>query len=59
LTFSAILGATALGLIVVNIGSLYRLRYSYWILLVILGAGGAMGLLAKRSNKNPESVLAG
>jgi len=45
LTLTAILGVTALGLIVVNIGSLYRLRYSYWILLVVLGAGGAVHLV--------------
>ncbi len=44
LASSAIIGVTALGLIVTNIGSLYRLRYSYWILLVILGAEGAVHL---------------
>jgi len=42
---SVILGVTALGLIVINMGSLYRLRYSYWILLVVLGAGGAVHLV--------------
>jgi len=56
-TFSVILGVTALGLIVINIGSLYRLRYAFFILLVIMGAGGAMGLLSKRPNKDPGSVL--
>jgi len=41
---TAVLGTTALGLIVLNIGSLYRLRYPFWILLVVLGAGGASKL---------------
>ncbi|HKO63219.1 MAG TPA: glycosyltransferase family 39 protein, partial [Pyrinomonadaceae bacterium] len=29
-------GLTALGLVVINVGTLYRMRYSFWILLVIL-----------------------
>jgi len=40
LTVFALLGAVALGLAVNNIGALYRLRYPFWILIVILGAGG-------------------
>lgn len=32
-------GVVALGLAVNNIGALYRLRYPFWILMVILGAG--------------------
>lgn len=35
-----VLGVVALGLAVNNIGALYRLRYPFWILIVILGAGG-------------------
>lgn len=34
------MGTVALGLAVNNIGALYRLRYPFWILIVILGAGG-------------------
>jgi hypothetical protein len=40
----AALGAVSLGLIVTNIGALYRLRYPFWVLLVVLGAGGAAKL---------------
>jgi hypothetical protein len=40
----ATLGALALGLVVINIGALYRLRYPFWVLLVVLGAGGASKL---------------
>ena len=38
----ALVGATALGLVVVNVGALYRLRYSFWMPLIVLGAGGAV-----------------
>ncbi|MDT7603886.1 MAG: hypothetical protein QOF61_1883 [Acidobacteriota bacterium] len=41
-TFAA--GAVGLGLVVRNIGTLYRLRYPFWVPLVILGAGGAAHL---------------
>lgn len=56
MTFTAILGVTALGLIVVNIGSLYRLRYSYWILLVVLGAGGAVHLFSRLHNPRQRKL---
>lgn len=48
LTAIAILGTTGLGLIVLNIGTLYRLRYPFWILVVVLGAGGAVQLIVKK-----------
>ena len=35
-----VMGTVALGLAVNNMGALYRLRYPFWILMVILGAGG-------------------
>jgi hypothetical protein len=35
-----VLGAVALGLAVNNVGALYRLRYPFWTLMVILAAGG-------------------
>jgi len=38
------LGVTALGIVVCNVGALYRLRYIYWMLLIIVGAGGALRL---------------
>ena len=40
----AVMGAVALGLVVNNLGALYRLRYSFWILIVVLGAGGVTNL---------------
>lgn len=42
------LGALSLGIAVNNIGALYRLRYPFWVLLVILGAGGGVGLFRQK-----------
>jgi hypothetical protein len=43
------LGAVALGLVVANIGALYRLRYPFWVLLIVCGAGGADYILRRKS----------
>ena len=48
----AILGVTALGLIVINVGSLYRLRYPYWIFLAMLGAGGGVYIWSRLAARN-------
>lgn len=45
----ATLGTLALGLVVTNIGALYRLRYPFWVLLVVLGAGGADYLVRRKA----------
>jgi hypothetical protein len=42
------LGAVALGLVVANIGALYRLRFPFWILLIVCGANGAVHLFHRR-----------
>jgi len=44
------IGAIGLGLVVNNIGALYRLRYSFWILIVVLGAGGVPYLFGRKSS---------
>ena len=44
------IGVIALGLVVNNIGALYRLRYSFWILIVVLGAGGVPYLFGRKSS---------
>ena len=36
----ATIGMLALGLVVVNAGALFRLRYAFWILMIILGSRG-------------------
>jgi hypothetical protein len=44
LFFTASIGMLALGLVVANIATLYRMRYAFWILIVILGIKGALAL---------------
>ena len=41
----ALINIVALGLVVTNIGTLFRLRYAFWMLIIIVGARGA-GILA-------------
>ena len=41
----AFAGCSALGLVVVNISTLYRMRYAYFILIIILGMGGVLSAL--------------
>ncbi|HEX8922825.1 MAG TPA: hypothetical protein VF766_15220, partial [Pyrinomonadaceae bacterium] len=41
LFFTAAVGVLALGLVVANIGTLYRMRYVFWMLLIIIGMEGA------------------
>ena len=38
---TATAGIVALGLVVSNVGALYRFRFPFWMLLIVLGAGGA------------------
>ena len=42
------LGIVALGLVASNIGALYRLRYPFWVMIVIFSAGGLTQLLRQR-----------
>jgi hypothetical protein len=43
------LGAVALGLVVTNIGALYRLRFPFWALLIVCGANGIVYLFRRRA----------
>jgi len=36
----ATVGVVALGLVVVNAGALYRIRYVFWIILILIGSHG-------------------
>jgi hypothetical protein len=55
----ALIGAISLGLVVTNIGALYRMRYAFWMLILPLGAEGARQArdlwLAKRERAVQES----
>jgi hypothetical protein len=59
LASTAILAATALGLIVVNVGSMYRLRYPFWILIVILGSGGAAHVVFRLGTRESQKLASG
>ena len=43
------IGVLALGMVVVNLGTLYRMRYPFWILMVIMAAG-TLASLGRRGN---------
>lgn len=47
-------GTTALGLAMPNVGTLYRLRYAFWMLLVVLAAGGAARFICARARRRGE-----
>lgn len=46
---TATAGMIGLGLVVVNAGALYRLRYVFWIMLIIIAAQGILHLTTRRT----------
>jgi len=52
-------GVTALGLLVPNIGALYRFRYTLWILLIILAMKGVRRLMSLQSDQASRQALTG
>lgn len=48
---------TGLGLVVINIGALYRMRYLFLVLLIVLAAGGA-ARVSERVNRTKEIGVA-
>lgn len=54
-----VFGVTALGLVVPNVGALYRFRYTFWVLLIILAAKGFEGLLASAVRRQSEAGARG
>lgn len=51
LAITTVTGVTALGLIVLNIGSLFRFRYPFLMIIVVFAAGGAGHLLPGRAGR--------
>lgn len=51
-----IFGVTALALVVSNVGTLYRFRYLFWILLIILGVKG-LGNVSARLKEGTSGSL--
>jgi hypothetical protein len=56
LVLFAFFGVTILGVVVTNIGTLYRFRYSFWILLIVAGVSGGAKLLRHIEWRRPTSV---
>src|ERR1043166_4196031 len=54
----ATMGVVALGLVVINVGSLYRLRYLFMVLLIVLAAGGITHLLNTFENRQSPHAKA-
>ena len=50
-------GCIALGYVVVNISTLYRMRYAYFILIIILGMKGLLSVMPRRTE--PQVQLLG
>ena len=42
------LGVTALALLVTNVGALYRFRYTFWVILIVVGMKGLQSVRATR-----------
>ncbi|HEX8135985.1 MAG TPA: glycosyltransferase family 39 protein [Pyrinomonadaceae bacterium] len=51
----AALGIVMLSLAVANLAVLFRLRYVFWMLLVVLGGGGAQAIFLRRPQKSARS----
>lgn len=63
LFLTASIGVTTLGLVVANVGALYRQRYVFWFLFIILGVRGAIHLsrhflFRARTQATSETALA-
>jgi putative peptidoglycan lipid II flippase len=55
LLFSAATGLIALGLVMVNVGALFRLRYVFLMPIIILGAEGALSLFGRLSKRRAKA----
>ena len=47
---TATAGLIGLGLVVVNAGALYRIRYVFWIMLIVIAAQGVLHLTTRRTS---------
>ncbi|HEX6046370.1 MAG TPA: hypothetical protein VFZ22_17885, partial [Pyrinomonadaceae bacterium] len=46
---TAATGVIGLGLVVINAGALYRIRYVFWIMLIVIAAQGILHLTVRRT----------
>jgi hypothetical protein len=50
-----IMGSLSLGLVVTNVGAIYRMRYAYWLLIIIAGVGGTLTILRMIRDRKTQS----
>lgn len=55
LFITASIGMLALGLVVANVGTIYRMRYAFWMLIVILGIKGILAVLGINAEEEGEA----
>jgi Dolichyl-phosphate-mannose-protein mannosyltransferase len=58
IALSAVGGIISLGLVVVNVAVLFRLRYFFLMLLIVLAAGGVRQILSLRNSKRSDTDTA-
>jgi hypothetical protein len=51
------MAVTTLGLVIGNLSVLYRMRYAYWMLLIILGADGAVQVFSALSSRSRKAEV--
>ncbi|HEX8775525.1 MAG TPA: hypothetical protein VF735_18290 [Pyrinomonadaceae bacterium] len=51
LALFAATGIIALGLVLINVAVMFRMRYVFWILIILLGASGARQTLSRRGRR--------
>jgi len=51
----ATIGMVALGLVVVNAGALFRIRYVFWMMMIVLAARGLLDYLTVRRTNSTKS----
>jgi hypothetical protein len=56
LVMVCVLGPIALGLVVANVSIIYRLRYAFFMLIIVLGADGGLLILSALASKKPTSA---
>jgi hypothetical protein len=56
LVMVCVISSTALGLVVTNISIIYRLRYAFFMLIIVLGADGGLRILSALASKKPASA---
>jgi len=56
LLFTAVLGVGAVAMVMVNVGTIYRPRYSFWMLIIVLGSGALVRWLSKVSKTEKAEI---